>query len=144
QQCVANEVAGRQNPRQRLAQEGVGVEYRQDAGFVQPCQLALTMSLDVGGHGRVTLLEMLLADARQGPTMPLMNTRLAIAAAALLTLGACAKQPQESREIDWAKAALARNPQLEVVATDEAAGTFTVREISSGTLRQLRVNELVA
>jgi hypothetical protein len=77
-----------------------------------------------------------------------MNTRHAIAfamaAAALLTLAACAKQPEQPREIDWAKAALARNPQYELVATDEAAGTFTVREIANGRFQQLRMQDLVA
>jgi hypothetical protein len=73
-----------------------------------------------------------------------MNIRLAIAAAALLTLGACARQQEQPREIDWARAALARNPQLELVSSDTAAGTFTVRELSNGTLHTLRLDELVA
>ena len=73
-----------------------------------------------------------------------MNTRLAIAAAALLALGACAKQQEQPREIDWARAALARNPQLEVVSSDATAGTFTVREVSNGTLHTLRLGDLVA
>jgi uncharacterized Zn-binding protein involved in type VI secretion len=52
-----------------------------------------------------------------------MKTRFAMTAAALsmLLLGACGKQEQV-REIDWAKAALARNPAFEIVATDENAG----------------------
>lgn len=72
-----------------------------------------------------------------------MNTRLAIgfaaATAALLTLGACAKQQEQPREIDWAKAALARNPQYELIGTDEAAGTFNLRDVSNGRFVQLRL-----
>jgi uncharacterized Zn-binding protein involved in type VI secretion len=77
-----------------------------------------------------------------------MNTRLAIgfatAAAALLTLGACAKQPEQPHEIDWAKAALARNPQFELISTDEAAGTFNLRDLSNGRFVQLRLQDLIA
>jgi uncharacterized Zn-binding protein involved in type VI secretion len=77
-----------------------------------------------------------------------MNTRHAIgfamAAAALLTLGACAKQQEQPREIDWAKAALARNPQFELISTDEAAGTFNLRDVSNGRFVQVRMQDLVA
>lgn len=77
-----------------------------------------------------------------------MNTRLAtgfaVAAVALLTLGSCAKQQDQPREIDWAKAALARNPQFELIGTDEAAGTFNLRDVSNGRFVQLRLQDLVA
>ena len=46
-----------------------------------------------------------------------------------MLIGACSKQ-ESVREIDWAKAALARNPAYEIVATDESAGVFTVRDTS--------------
>jgi len=74
-----------------------------------------------------------------------MNTRIVLTASALMlvVLGACSKQ-ERIREIDWAKAALARNPSFEIVATDEAAGVFTVRDTASGTVRTLRLEELVA
>jgi hypothetical protein len=58
-------------------------------------------------------------------------------------LAACGKQ-ERVREIDWAKAALARNPAFEIVATDESAGVFTVRDTASGTMRTLRLEELIA
>ena len=47
-------------------------------------------------------------------------------------------------EIDWAKAALARNPALEIVATDEASGTFSVRDTTTGAMYKLQTQELMA
>ena len=56
-----------------------------------------------------------------------MNTRIAsrmvFASLPLVLLAACGKQEQV-REIDWARAALARNPALEIISTDEASGTW--------------------
>jgi len=74
-----------------------------------------------------------------------MKTRIAaLAGAATLTLlSACAKQ-ERVREIDWAKAALARNPAFEIVATDDSAGVFTVRDTVTGTVRTLRLEDLIA
>lgn len=73
-----------------------------------------------------------------------MKTRIALITAVLLVaLGACSKQ-ERAREIDWAKSALARNPAFEIVATDESAGVFTVRETDSGDIRTLRLEELIA
>jgi hypothetical protein len=62
---------------------------------------------------------------------------------AALLLAACGKQ-ERVREIDWAKAALARNPAFEIVATDESSGVFTVRDTSSGVVRTLRLEDLIA
>ena len=56
---------------------------------------------------------------------------------------ACARQ-EPAREIDWAKAALARNPAYEIVATDESAGVFTVRDTVTGTVQTLRLDDLIA
>jgi hypothetical protein len=74
-----------------------------------------------------------------------MKTRIAAlaGAAALALLGACAKQ-ERLREIDWAKAALARNPAFEIVATDDSAGVFTVRDTATGRVHTLRLEELIA
>jgi hypothetical protein len=74
-----------------------------------------------------------------------MNTRLRtlFAASGLVLVGACAKH-DTSREIDWARAALARNPAYEIVATDESAGVFTVRDTATDTVRTLRLDELIA
>jgi hypothetical protein len=74
-----------------------------------------------------------------------MKTRIALTLTtlALVLIGACSKQ-ERVREIDWAKAALARNPAMEILSTDETAGIFTVRDTSTGTVRTLRLEDLVA
>lgn len=73
-----------------------------------------------------------------------MNTRhLAAFCATALWLAACTRQ-ETVREIDWAKAALARNPDFEIVATDESAGVFTVRDTTSGTVHTLKLRDLIA
>jgi hypothetical protein len=73
-----------------------------------------------------------------------MNTRLALLAASFaVLLTACARQ-ERAREVEWAKAALARNPALEILSTDEVAGVFTVRDNTNGTLYRLPLGELIA
>jgi hypothetical protein len=74
-----------------------------------------------------------------------MKTRLStfFAVGGLVLVGGCARQ-ESAREIDWAKAALARNPAYEIVATDESAGVFTVRDTATGTIRTLKLEDLVA
>ena len=71
-----------------------------------------------------------------------MNTRHALLFVALV-LAACSQQ-ESVREIDWAKAALARNPHYEIVATDENTGVFTVRDTSTGTVTTLKLRDLMA
>jgi hypothetical protein len=72
-----------------------------------------------------------------------MNARHAtLLLASSLLLIAC--QQETVREIDWAKAALARNPNYEIVATDETAGVFTVRDTATGEVSTLKLNDLVA
>ena len=61
----------------------------------------------------------------------------------LVLLAACGKQEQVS-EVDWAKAALARNPALEIVATDETAGMFSVRDTTTGAMYTAALEELIA
>lgn len=58
-------------------------------------------------------------------------------------LAACSRQ-ESQREIDWAKSALSRNPSYEIVATDESAGIFTVRETETGEVRTLHLKDLIA
>jgi uncharacterized Zn-binding protein involved in type VI secretion len=74
-----------------------------------------------------------------------MQTRLRalLVTATLAMLSACAREPG-AREIDWAKAALARNPAFEIVATDEGAGVFTVRDKTTGQVQTIRLQELIA
>ena len=74
-----------------------------------------------------------------------MNTaaRLVLLSGISALLVACS-QGERVREIDWAKAALARNPAYEILATDESAGVFTVRETATGSVRTLRLENLVA
>jgi hypothetical protein len=63
---------------------------------------------------------------------------------AFVSLLAACSQGERVREIDWAKAALARNPAYEILATDESAGVFTVRDTTGGAVHTLRLQDLVA
>jgi hypothetical protein len=47
-------------------------------------------------------------------------------------------------ELNWARAALQRNPTLELVATDTQTGVFTVRIKSTGETRIVKLSELAA
>jgi hypothetical protein len=49
-----------------------------------------------------------------------------------------------SAELEWARAALARNPGLEVLAVDTAAQVFTVRHRASGEVQAVKLEELAA
>jgi hypothetical protein len=66
-----------------------------------------------------------------------------VAAGGLVLVSACARQ-ESAREIDWAKSALARNPAYEIVATDESAGVFTVRDTTTGRVETLKLQDLIA
>ena len=74
-----------------------------------------------------------------------MNTRIAmtLASLSLVLLAGCSKQEQV-REIDWARAALARNPSIEIISTDETAGVFVVRDTTNGSTYKLQLEDLVA
>jgi hypothetical protein len=69
--------------------------------------------------------------------------RLVVSSAVISLLAACS-QSERVREIDWAKAALARNPAYEILATDESAGVFTVRDTAGGDVHTLRLQDLIA
>jgi hypothetical protein len=62
--------------------------------------------------------------------------------AALLTLTACGRQGQD--DMSWARTALERNNQIEIVAADPQSHTFTVRLKDSGELRMVRADQLIA
>jgi hypothetical protein len=63
------------------------------------------------------------------------------AGAVLLAVAACSKSDNDAAA--WAGAALSRNPNLEVVAHDAAAGAFTVRDKSSGELIVVKADEII-
>ncbi|MGH8187941.1 MAG: hypothetical protein ACREUC_15385 [Steroidobacteraceae bacterium] len=77
-------------------------------------------------------------------------SKLALACAAILTLAACdragetAAPSTAATEISWARAALERNPRLEVVASDAAAGVFTVRDRHTGEVHAIKLSEIAA
>lgn len=66
------------------------------------------------------------------------------AALTLLALSACSRFGGGQDEMAWARAALDRNERLQVVASDPHARTFTVRLKSTGDLRVVSVDQLVA
>jgi hypothetical protein len=72
---------------------------------------------------------------------------LPILVAALATIAACAPKQNVSttaQQLTWAHAALERNPQLEVVATDTNAATFTVKHRSTGRVSVVSLDKLAA
>jgi hypothetical protein len=75
-----------------------------------------------------------------------MDTVRACASCALsalvLLIAACAKEAPD--EMSWGRAALERNPQLEVVAADPKTNTFIVRVRDTGALSTVRADQLIA
>jgi hypothetical protein len=65
---------------------------------------------------------------------------------ALFGLAACGKVNVGggSDEMSWARAALERNDKIEIVATDPATNTFTIRIKDTGDLRTVRADQVVA
>ena len=70
------------------------------------------------------------------------NTSAAKNAAAVSNTATAAAEA--SNELAWARAALQRNPDLEVVATDSQSGVFTVRVKSTGDTQIVKLSEIVA
>ena len=64
----------------------------------------------------------------------------------LFGLAACGKLGlgSSSDEMSWARAALERNDRIEIVATDPATNTFTVRVKDTGDLRTVRADQVIA
>ena len=62
--------------------------------------------------------------------------------AAFVLLAACAREGRD--QMSWARAALERNGQIEIVAADPQSRTFTVRVKESGELRMVRADQVVA
>lgn len=72
-----------------------------------------------------------------------------LATAASLLLAGCSPQPAAQApnadpELTWARQALERNPQLEVLASDAQSGIFTVRHRANGTIDTLSMDQLMA
>lgn len=86
----------------------------------------------------------------------LISPNVGFAIAAALALAACnrGEAPQQeaaapnaataNAEISWARAALERNPDLEVVASDPHSGVFTVKHKSSGEIETVKASEIAA
>ena len=72
------------------------------------------------------------------------QTLVSLGAAALLGLAGCSKVDSGQNEMSWARAALERNRQIEVVASDAQASTFTIRMKDTGQLRVVALNQVVA
>lgn len=72
-------------------------------------------------------------------------TRLAasgLTLAVAFTLAACTQH--ENPELQWARAALQRNPNVEVVAVDAKTGVFTLRDKHTGEVQVVGMKELAA
>jgi hypothetical protein len=77
----------------------------------------------------------------------LISPRAALACAAVLALAACERAPKgggAADEINWARAALARNPQIEVVASDSETGVFTIRDKQTGAVLVVSLHDIAA
>ena len=85
-------------------------------------------------------------DARLETRVPATFRRTLLISAALLVLTACQRgdDSANSQQMAWAKDALERNPNLEIVATDVAAGVFTVRDRRTQEIQAVKLDELAA
>lgn len=68
---------------------------------------------------------------------------MGLAAVSLFGLAACNKLGGGSDEMSWAKAALERNDRVEIVATDPATNTFTIRVKGTDVLQTVRADQVV-
>lgn len=75
---------------------------------------------------------------------PLANFVRHLALTAVIGCSLMACKPQADGEMQWARAALERNPAVEVVATDAKARMFTVRIRETGELVTVHPGSLVA
>ncbi|MEZ5512299.1 MAG: hypothetical protein R3F58_00315 [Steroidobacteraceae bacterium] len=73
------------------------------------------------------------------------NQRLAaVCSVLLLACGVNACTSRGADEVEWARAALARNPAIEIIAVDEKTGVFTVKDVASGAISTLSTKDIVA
>lgn len=77
-----------------------------------------------------------------------MSASMWVACTALLALAGCEQRTemktQASEEFEWARAALQRNPALEVIAADTQAEVFTVKVKRTGATQVIKMQELAA
>jgi hypothetical protein len=78
-------------------------------------------------------------------------SRLTLSCIALAVLSACNRGgdqppvfPTEPPELTWARSALERNPQFEVLASDAQTRVFTVRNRATGQVEAINLNDLAA
>ena len=81
--------------------------------------------------------------------LSLLATAIALSGCDRADFGAPAAPPAPaastvSPDVSWAGTALARNPNLEVLATDATAAVFTVRIKATGQVKTVRASELAA
>ena len=78
----------------------------------------------------------------------LISPRVAVACVVVLAFSACQRGAQETDtgplELAWARAALERNPQIEVLAGDAQSRVFTVRDKKSGEVQVIKLDEIAA
>ncbi len=84
----------------------------------------------------------------------LISPGAALAIAAALALAACdrgeapksepAAAAPANAQLSWARAALQRNPEIEVVASDPQSGVITVKYRGTGEIETVKASELVA
>lgn len=77
----------------------------------------------------------------------IVSPQAALACAAIVVLAACQRSEERAEpaaQLAWARAALERNPQIEVVAADPQSGMFTVRDRRTGGVQAVRLDELAA
>ncbi len=87
--------------------------------------------------------------SRQIESLVKSRLRKTLLASCVLLLAACQQEqaaPPAAQDsaMDWARAALERNPQLELVAADPDAQVFTVRDRQTGDVRVVKLDELAA
>lgn len=75
--------------------------------------------------------------------------RLLACASLAVGLAACEQraqvaQPNDNAQMEWARAALERNPHVEVVAGDPEAKVFTLRDRRTGEMNVVKLSELAA
>ena len=80
----------------------------------------------------------------------MLLARAIAAGSVLVMIGGCQQKAattvanQGATELGWAREALDRNPNIEVVAVDTAAGVFTIRSKSTGEMSAVPVGDLAA